>query len=41
MLVTKLVRLVEMGDDFERNEEFLDDLNLRADAWERVGTMVL
>ena len=35
------VRLVEVGDGVERNEEFLDDLNLRADIWGRVGTMML
>ena len=33
------VRMVDFRDSGERNEEFLDDLNLRSDVWGSVGSM--
>ena len=33
------VRMVDFRESGERNEEFLDDLNLRSDVWGSVGSM--
>ena len=33
------VRTVDFRDSVERNEEFLDELNLRSDVWGRVESM--
>ena len=33
------VRMVDFRDSGERNEDFLDDLNLRSDVWGSVGSM--